>query len=116
MAKPRTKLIKDIFSYLREINEADNLFWCHVHQHLPHRLVLQPGPEVPQAVDDGRHRHGDHTLLRPEPPELALVIYFVKPLAHVFENVLQSGHVSSFNESTICSLCFWEILDDSLLP
>ena len=80
----------------RKVDETDDLLRCHVRQHLPHWLVLQPGAEVPQGVHYGRHRHGYHTLLWPQPPELSLVVHSVKPLSHVFKNILQTEIVIIF--------------------
>src|SRR5439155_2223888 len=55
-----------------EIDAVDDRFGRQIGEELPYRLVLAPGPQVPDGIDNCRQRKVNDTLFRSEPAQLRL--------------------------------------------
>src|SRR5215211_8848805 len=66
-----------------EVYARDELFGAHVREELPERFVFGLRIEVPDGIDDGGRSEVDNTLLRSDPPELAVSRDVTPESAHV---------------------------------
>ena len=72
-----------------EVDAADELLRCEIHEQLPEGLPLPLGPEIPDGVDHRGGREMDDALLGAEPAELGVGHEAAPEPAHVGDDRLE---------------------------
>src|SRR5689334_5318117 len=88
----------DRVGYVAEVNARDQLFRAHVREESPQWFALALGVEVPDGIDDGGRGEVYHTLLRTDPPELAVPRDVTPESAHVLCKRLEDSPLDERRE------------------
>ena len=66
-------LRSDSVGYITEVDQINNLLWCHVCYDTPYRLAERLCPQIPDGVYNSTKSEMDNTLLWSDPAELRVV-------------------------------------------